>query len=237
MTVGLRDAVREALRLARVSFQHGREREALERLQSQRPRLQAELALVSPEALLHHFRSRAPRFFLGFGNPGLTAQLQKKLFPAETGHLLEWAALNLRASSWPWLASVDAGNWRKDPFSGRVWPLDYHADISLQTADGSDIRRVWEVNRLGYFIALSRAYAITGKEDYAVKILTQFDSWLEQNPLGRGPNWSCAMEVALRAMNLLGVFTICVHAESFTPQHLSRWLQSFEQHVTYIKRI
>jgi len=43
------------------------------------------------------------------------------------------------------------------------------------------------------------------------------------------------MEVALRAMNLLGVFTICVHAESFTPQHLSRWLQSFEQHVAYIK--
>ena len=99
-------------------------------------------------------------------------------------------------------------NWHRDPLSGRIWPLDYHADIPLWHNDGSDIRVLWELNRLGHLITLGRAYALTKEEEFAAEFFAQVESWREQNPVGRGANWSCAMEVALRAMNLLAAFSL-----------------------------
>ena len=87
-------------------------------------------------------------------------------------------------------------DWRRDPGSGYEWPLDYHRDIKLLRSDGSDIRVVWELNRLGHLLRLNNA----------AEFLTQLKSWNEQNPYARGPNWTCAMEVALRAMNILVAF-------------------------------
>ena len=69
--------------------------------------------------------------------------------------------------------------------------------------DGSDVRVLWELNRLGHFITLARAYALTKDERYSAEFFSQLRSWDQQNPYGRGANWSCAMEVALRVMNLL----------------------------------
>ena len=219
-------AARELARRTRAAIARGKERAALERLASQPPHLSAEFAALSPTALREHFRNRPPRFFMGFESPS-TAALQRTLFPDQTKRVLELAAIPHAAERF---------EWRRDPLSHRLWPLDYHSDISLQSNDGSDIRALWEINRLNHFITLSRTYIITGDEEYAAKLLAQFDSWLEQNPLGRGPNWNCAMEVALRAMNLLAAFTACRHADSFADEHLFRWLQSFEQHGAHIKR-
>ncbi len=74
--------------------------------------------------------------------------------------------------------------------------------------DGSDIRVLWELNRLGQLITLGQAYALTKEEEFAAEFFVQLESWHEQNPVGRGANWSCAMEVALRAMNLLAAFSL-----------------------------
>jgi hypothetical protein len=223
--------MREAARRMRVAFAHGRERAALERFSSERVRLTRPYSTLSSVALLDYFRFRAPRFFSGFENRDATARLQQVLFAAETEQLFD-SAIKLLASA----ASLQGINWRRDPVSNRIWPLDYHADIRLRDHDGSDIRALWEVNRLNHFLTLSRAYVVSGDEKYVSSLLTQFDSWLEHNPLGRGPNWNCAMEVSLRAMNLLAAFTSCNKAQCFTEDHLERWLQAFQQHGAHIMR-
>lgn len=123
--------------------------------------------------------------------------------------------------------------WNRDPRSGYLWPLDYHRDISLFRSDGSDIRLVWELNRLGHFLTLARAYKATNDERYVTEFLDQLKSWTEQNPYGRGPNWQCAMEVALRAVNLIAARELFRESPQIDTQFL---LKLFQHHGNYIRR-
>jgi len=123
--------------------------------------------------------------------------------------------------------------WNRDPRSGYLWPLDYHRDISLFRSDGSDIRLVWELNRLGHFLTLARAYKATNDERYVTEFLDQLKSWTEHNPYGRGPNWTCAMEVALRAINLIAARELFRESPQLDTQFL---LTLFQQHGNYIRR-
>ncbi len=137
------------------------------------------------------------------------------------------------------IAVADFGKeiqWRRDPISNYVWPLDYHRDLKLLRADGSDVRVLWELNRLGHFLTLARAYSVTNDERYAGEFFAQLRNWAEQNPYGRGPNWTCAMEVALRAMNLLAAFKTFRHSTGLNPDFLSFFLQLLQQHGNYIRR-
>lgn len=127
----------------------------------------------------------------------------------------------------------DEIEWRRDPLSSYVWPLDYHRDIKLVRGDGSDIRVLWELNRLGHLLPLACAYASTNDESYSAEFLRQIKSWDEQNPYGRGPNWTCAMEVALRAMNLLVAFEFFRHSPQLNAEF---FLHLFQQHGNYIRR-
>ena len=113
---------------------------------------------------------------------------------------------------------------RRDPRSGYEWPLDYHRDIKLLRADGSDIRIVWELNRLGHLLRLNDA----------AEFLTQLKSWHEQNPYARGPNWTCAMEVALRAMNILVAFEQHRTSPQLDAHALQFILRLLQQHGRFI---
>lgn len=123
--------------------------------------------------------------------------------------------------------------WNRDPRSGYLWPLDYHRDIKVMRSDGSDIRIVWELNRLAHLIAFGRAYKLTGDERYTTAFMDQLRDWSEQNPYGRGPNWQCAMEVALRAINLIAAFEFFRPSPQLDTQFL---LHLFQQHGNYIRR-
>ena len=123
--------------------------------------------------------------------------------------------------------------WNRDPRSGYLWPLDYHRDLKLRRTDGSDVRIVWELNRLGHFITLARAYKLTKDERFTTAFAEQLRSWSEQNPYGRGPNWHCAMEVALRAINLLATVELFRDSPQLNRQSLL-WL--FQQHGNFIHR-
>src|SRR5207253_10484602 len=98
------------------------------------------------------------------------------------------------------------------------------------------VRVVWELNRLAHFITLGRAYAITNDENFSGEVFRQLASWRAQNPVGRGVNWNCAMEVALRAMNLLAVFALLLHAPQMDELTLKELLKMFDQHGAHIRR-
>jgi hypothetical protein len=196
----------EALRRSRASRQQRRERSNLDR--NEPLALRQTFARMSADELLAHFRGpREARFFDWVIEPDITTADR--------------------------ILAHEEIQWTRDPISSYVWPLDYHRDLKLLRADGSDVRVLWELNRLGHFITLARAYSRTKDERYAAKFFAQLRGWSEQNPYGRGPNWSCAMEVALRAMNLLAAFD----AFRQSPQlDLSFFLQLLQQHGNYITR-
>jgi hypothetical protein len=211
-------------------------------LASQPARLLPEFQKLTSAALLKHFRSRAtPSFMPGFEMADVVAAKSQNVFPDDARRLIEAAWQITKEHRWPLLgfgakAFGNPVDWHRDPLSGRVWPLDYHADISLWHNDGSDIRVLWELNRLGHMVTLGRAFAMTKEEEFAAEFFKQVESWHEQNPLGRGANWSCAMEVALRSMNLLAAFSLFRHSPSSSENRLALLLLMFDQHGAHIKR-
>jgi len=154
--------MREAFRRGRATVSGRRERAMLDDLAVQPARLRSELRNLSPSDLLKHFRERdTPSFLPGFELPDSTSVCQRNLFPDETQRMIESARLITQEHRWSLLGfgEQDFGrqiNWHRDPLSGRIWPLEYHADIPLWHNDGSDIRVLWELNRLGHLITLGR---------------------------------------------------------------------------------
>jgi len=235
-------ATLEAFRRGRAAVSSRRERAMLADLALQPARLRHEFQSLSSSDLLKHFREREdPSFFRGFDTAKSTASRQRDLFPAETEQLIKSAEKITSEHSWPLLgfgekefgAHID---WHRDPLSGRIWPLDYHADIPLWHNDGSDIRVLWELNRLGHLITLGRAAAVTNRDEFVEEVFAQVESWREQNPVGLGANWSCAMEVALRAMNLLAVFALVRSSPHLSEERLQMFLTTFDQHGAHIRR-
>ncbi|HKR01176.1 MAG TPA: alginate lyase family protein, partial [Pyrinomonadaceae bacterium] len=186
----------------------------------------------------------SPKFFPGcdaLQGATITAALQRSLFPFETAQLLERAARITDEHCWKVLGYGEKCfgekiNWLADPLSGAKWPTDYHADLQLFRGDGSDARVLWEVNRLGHLLTLARAHIVTGDERFAAEVFSELQGWRDQNPLGHGPNWACAMEVALRAMNLLAVFELLRRSAHLNEETLPPLLQTFDQHGAHIRR-
>ncbi|HEY6802622.1 MAG TPA: alginate lyase family protein [Pyrinomonadaceae bacterium] len=228
--------VREAVRRAQVQRWAAKERTSLDSLNAELPKLW----LSKKTDLLSHFQNRRdPHFFPGFTSESLI-QRQQELFPAETEQLLNAANQIVDQHAWPLLGFGlrSFGNeieWSKDPLSGFNWPLVYHRDLQLIRNDGSDARVLWELNRLGHLLTLARAYVITNDEKFSAEAFAQIRSWANQNPYGRGVNWNCAMEVALRAMNLIAIFELLKKSIHFNIDVVQLFLRLFHQHGTYIR--
>ena len=240
----MRSTALETLRRIRASFERRRERAKLTQLDRQPARLSAEFSRLSPAELLAHFRSRnKPEFFPGFAaGAQQTAAVQQELFPDETTALIDQAKRIANEHCWTLLGlgekcfGVGEIDWNLDPLSGFDWPLAHHADINLTRNDGSDVRIVWELNRLAHLIALGRAYAVTDNQRFSTEFFRQLATWREQNPVGRGVNWNCAMEVALRAINLLAALELFLRAPQMNEAELAELLRMFDQHGAHIRR-
>jgi len=202
-----------------------------------RARLAPEFARMQGAALLEHFRNReSPRLFAGFEDEeGGRAYLSTKRAELET------EARKVVEHRWPLLgygvrefgATLD---WLREPASGVRWPLGFHGDARLVRGDGSDVRLLWELNRLGHLLTLGRAYAAGGGEELAEEFFAQVESWDEQNPAGQGPNWACAMEVALRAVNLLAALRLFRRSPALNVERLARLLALFDAHGRHVRR-
>jgi uncharacterized heparinase superfamily protein len=223
----------EAHRRTQVAQHARRERNNLERLNTEMPQLRQ--PDLNSDALLAHFQTRSePRFFSGF------SELSQH-FPQQNEQLLQSARQIVKTHSWPLLGFGvrEFGQeieWRRDPLSGYLWPLDYHRDIQLIRNDGSDARVLWEINRLGHLVTVALSFSISGDGVFSLECLTQLESWTKQNPYGRGINWTCAMEVALRSINLLAVFEMVKQAPEFDRDTLQLFVKLFHQHGTYIRQ-
>jgi hypothetical protein len=236
-------AALEAVRRVNAGLLRRREQRQLAQLNRQPARLTSEFTRLSRAQLLEHFRTRSsPKFFPGFVDTIKTASLQKELFPHETAQLMVVAERIADIHCWSLLGFGEKCfgsaeiNWNHDPLSGVDWPLDYHADVNLFRGDGSDARVLWELNRLGHFITLGRAYTVSRDERFSAEFLKQVRSWRQQNPVGLGANWSCAMEVALRATNLLAAFALFLPSPQLDEDALAELLMMFDQHGAHIRR-
>ena len=131
--------------------------------------------------------------------------------------------------------------WNRDPKSGVEAPLTFGKLLDYRDAClVGDIKYLWEPNRHLHLVALAQAYALTGEARYFDVIRQHLESWFVSCPCGMGPNWSSALEPALRLINwssawqILGGAASPLFEDAAGASFRHRWLESIFQHARFI---
>lgn len=139
------------------------------------------------------------------------------------------------------LEQVDLGNppdWNRDPLTGRTAPLRFARSLDYRDERRvGNIKYLWETNRHLHLVTLAQAYLLNGDLRFAHAVRHHLDSWIEQCPFERGPNWSSSLELAIRLINwsvtwqLLGGERAGLLAGTDGNRFRDRWLESVYQHA------
>ena len=107
------------------------------------------------------------------------------------------------------VTAVGAADWRRsaidwhfDPVHGRRAPLTFWADVPYLDPDRGDHKIIWELNRHQHWLALGRAFWLTGDERYRDRV-RRASSRAGSTPIRRssGINWASMLELAFRSIS------------------------------------
>jgi len=174
----------------------------------------------------------------GLGKLDATVALVKECFPAaqEQARKLADTILDHRIQLFGAIHEFGPSiDWHRDPVSGIRWPLRHYSKMPLMLGGASDIRVVWELNRLQHFVSLGRAYVLTGDKRYAQEWLSQIANWNESNPPRFGPNWMNAMEAAIRAISLMASLQMFAGWSDLTDRDIQLVLGMLVAHGEFIR--
>jgi hypothetical protein len=89
--------------------------------------------------------------------------------------------------------------WHDDFKSGARFPAEvFFQEVPIYLhQDGTDIKVPWELSRFQHVFA----WLWTRPDAYQAAFVRQFRDWYAANPMARGVNWACTMDVALRAVS------------------------------------
>lgn len=130
----------------------------------------------------------------------------------------------------------DPPRWHEDVRTGYRWPVRYHGSLDYRNLDRpSDVKVAWELSRLRHCVALAQAAAVLGDERAYAALDADLRNWHDENPLGWSVNWTCAMEVALRAVNMICIDAILLTRGSDYPLRRSL-VRSLYRHGWFLVR-
>ena len=129
-------------------------------------------------------------------------------------------------------------DWHLDPVHLRSTPQAFWSTVPyLDSAACGDHKIIWELNRHQHWIALGRAFWLTGDRRYRERCVAELGSWLDANPPLTGINWASMLELAFRSLSWL--WAIHLFAEPETDEQ-SPWLVDLvvglDRQLTHIER-
>jgi len=132
-------------------------------------------------------------------------------------------------------------DWHQDFKSGFRWSprtvylgTRAHVDCYLDKGIPADVKVPWELSRCQHFPTLGKAYWVTGDEKYAQEFAEEVRHWTGQNPVGLGVNWTCTMDVAIRAVNWVWGYYFFQHSPSLDERFRLDLLKSLYLHGKHI---
>jgi hypothetical protein len=126
-------------------------------------------------------------------------------------------------------------DWQCDWVSGKTWPLEDSRRIRIVRHDGSDVKAPWELSRLQFAPVVAKAWVLTGDRRYREALRSLLTDWIVRNPIGKGVNWTIAMEAALRGISLcLTMELLWPFTESEKPW-LDQMTASLWQHLRFVE--
>ena len=127
-------------------------------------------------------------------------------------------------------------DWQVDFVSGHRWDeRTFGPAIAYGHRPGVDVKVPWELARLEHLPALALAYGLDGDSRLVTEFRAQVLDFLGANPPGWGVNWACAMDVAIRAVNiLLARDLFLAHGASFDDEFEAELVVAMLAHARHV---
>ncbi|MHA0857846.1 alginate lyase family protein [Paenibacillus sp. CMAA1364] len=92
--------------------------------------------------------------------------------------------------------------WNVDFKTNYRWKNTFYKHIAIvDLTNKADVKVPWELSRFQHVFTLGKAYWLTNDEKYAIEFQEQIEDWITHNPIEMSVNWTCTMDVAIRAVN------------------------------------
>jgi hypothetical protein len=130
-------------------------------------------------------------------------------------------------------------DWHLDPISRLRFPPGVPlADWNFERMRPglADVKLPWELARCQHWPLLGQAYRLTGDEQFAREIAHELRDFMEGNPIATGVNWTCTMDVGLRAANWTIGLELVRGCASLTPAFWEYAYQALFDHGNFIER-
>ncbi len=95
-------------------------------------------------------------------------------------------------------------DWHLDPVRQLRFPravAQREWNLAKLRPGNADVKYPWELSRCQHWPVLGQAFLMTADERFATEIARELDDFMEANPVGFGVNWTCTMDVGIRAVN------------------------------------
>lgn len=126
-------------------------------------------------------------------------------------------------------------NWHNDFKSNHNWPKGvYYLKQRQHSVPGADIKVPWELSRCHHLLWLGEAYLLTADERYAKEVVEEIENWIKENPLMYSVNWTCTMDVAIRAVNWLYSVAMVLESDIVTESFIEKLYKNLYQHGWFI---
>ncbi len=156
---------------------------------------------------------------------------------------LEDCSAKLRSGNVPLLGEYRVcGNqdgklfWFRDYRTGYTFGKQYYRAVRRKNASpGVDIKRVWELSRLQFLLApalYAYLYDDIDKANYVKRVISD---WIAENECWRGPNWNVAMEVGIRAANIVLVCELIWKFAITDVDFINQLVRSLNEHRRFIR--
>lgn len=129
-------------------------------------------------------------------------------------------------------------DWQLDFRSGYRWSERvWGGAVAYGHRPGVDVKVPWELGRLQHLPHLALAYAANPDPRLATEFRDQVLDFLGANPPGWGVQWACAMDVAIRAANLVLAWDLfAAHGARFSlefEEELAAALAAHGRHIAH----
>lgn len=128
-------------------------------------------------------------------------------------------------------------DWYLDPVRRLRFPAGVHHKqwkLYEMRPGNADVKYPWELARCQHWVTLAQAYCLTGNRRFSDEIARQLDDFVEANPVGVGINWTCTMDVGLRAVSWVVALDL-IRGAVLDAAFWSRALAALFDHGLFIK--
>jgi len=125
--------------------------------------------------------------------------------------------------------------WNEDFKTGFIWENKFYKKIKVVDLDNnSDVKVPWELSRFQHIPILGQAYLLTNNLKYPLEFKNQIEDWIKKNPVEMSVNWTCTMDVAIRACNWVVGYYFFINCPKINKEFWIKYNKALYLHGEYI---